>query len=97
MLVMAMFTVQSILNQGMLNQGILNQGILNQGGQKTLESLGDPKKPWIFFAPGKIPWKTMKLQPSPEKLCSEADFRVKILGLAILLRFLFAVDPCLLC
>jgi len=27
-----------------------------------------------LFAPGKIPWKTLKLHPSPEKLCSEADF-----------------------
>jgi len=25
---------------------------LLQGGQQTLE---DPEKPWIFFAPGKIP------------------------------------------
>ena len=34
----------------------------------------DPEKPWILFAPGKIPWKTLKLHPTPEKLCSEADF-----------------------
>ena len=37
-------------------------------------------KPWKtlknpgFFAPGKILWKTLKLQPTPEKLCSEANF-----------------------
>ena len=42
-----------------------------QGTQQTLE---DPEKPWIFFAPGKIPWKTLKLQPTSEKSCSEADF-----------------------
>jgi len=29
-----------------------------QVGQQTLE---DPEKVWIFFAPGKIPWKTLKL------------------------------------
>ena len=45
-----------------------------QGGQQTLETLKDPEKPGIFFAPGKIPWKTLKLQHTPEKLCSEADF-----------------------
>jgi len=44
-----------------------------QGGQQTLETLRDPEKPWILFSPGKIPWKTLKLQHSPEKLCSEAD------------------------
>jgi len=48
--------------------------LLRQGGQQTLETLKDPEKPWIFFAPGKIPWKTLKLQHTPEKLCSEADF-----------------------
>ena len=32
------------------------------------------QKPWILFAPGKSPWKTLKLQPTPEKLCSETDF-----------------------
>ena len=46
-------------------------GFRSQGGQQTLE---DPEKPRILFAPGKIPWKTMKLQPNPEKLCSEVDF-----------------------
>jgi len=45
-----------------------------QGCQRTLEALEDPEKPWILFAPGKIPWKTLKLHPTPEKLCSEADF-----------------------
>ena len=39
-----------------------------------METLEDPKKPWIFFAPGKIPWKILKLQPTPEKSCSEEDF-----------------------
>ena len=57
-----------------------------QGGQQTL---GDPEKPWIFFAPGKIPCETLKLQPTPEKLRSEADFDVSIFGLAVLLHFLF--------
>jgi len=47
---------------------------LLQGGQQTLDTLEDPEKPWIFFASGKIPWKTPKLQPTPEKLCSEVDF-----------------------
>ena len=32
----------------------------------------DPEKRWIFFAPGKIPWKTLKIEPTPEK-CSESD------------------------
>jgi len=45
-----------------------------QGGQQTLETLEDPEKPWILFVPGEIPWKTLKLQPTPEELCSEADF-----------------------
>ena len=44
---------------------------LIQGGQETLE---DPEKPWIFFAPGKLPWEALRLQPAPEKFCSEADF-----------------------
>ena len=48
--------------------------ILPQGGQQTLETLEDPEKPWIFFVPGEIPWETLKLQPTPGKLCSEADF-----------------------
>ena len=39
-----------------------------------------------------FPWKTLKFQPTPEKLCSEADLLVKILGLAVLLRFSFGVD-----
>jgi len=47
-----------------------------QGCQRTLEALEDPEKPWILFAPGKIPWKTLKLHPTPEKLCSEAFFSV---------------------
>ena len=34
----------------------------------------DPEKLWIFFAPGKIPRKTLKLQPTPEKSCSGAGF-----------------------
>jgi len=42
-----------------------------QSGQQTLEN---PEKPWIFFAPVKIPWKTLKLKHAPEKLCFEADF-----------------------
>ena len=40
------------------------QELIIQGGQqtlKTLETLEDPEKPWIFFTPGKIPWKTLKL------------------------------------
>ena len=41
-----------------------------QDGQQTLE---DPEKPWILFASGQMPWKTLKLHPTPEKLCSEAD------------------------
>jgi len=45
-----------------------------KGGQQTLETQEDPEKPWIFFAPRKILWKILKLQPIPEKLCSEADF-----------------------
>ena len=45
-----------------------------QGGKQTLETLEGPEKAWILFAPGKIPWKTLKLQPTHEKLCSEADF-----------------------
>ena len=45
-----------------------------QGSQQTLEALEDPEKRWILFASGKIPWKTLKLHPNPEKLCSEADF-----------------------
>ena len=45
-----------------------------QGGQQTLETLEDPEKPWNLFPPGKVPWKTLKIQPTPEKLCSEVDF-----------------------
>ena len=51
----------------------------------------NPRRPWkTLDCP--CPWKTLKLQPTPEKLCSEADFRVKIFGLAVLLRFWFGVD-----
>ena len=50
------------------------QSIQLQGGQQALETVEDPEKHWIFFAPGKIPWKTLKLQPIPVKLCSEAYF-----------------------
>ena len=39
-------------------------GKKDQGGQQTLE---DHENPWIFFAPGKIPWKTLKLHSTPEK------------------------------
>ena len=35
---------------------------------------GNPGRPWIFFAPRKMPWKTLELQPTPEKSCSSADF-----------------------
>ena len=49
----------------------VRHALLRQGGQQTLEH---PEKPWILFAPGKITWKTLKLHPNPEKLCSEADF-----------------------
>ena len=34
-------------------------------------------RPWEaldLFAPGKISWKTRKVQPTPERLCSEIDF-----------------------
>ena len=31
---------------------------VTQGGQQTLETLEDPEKRWIFFAPGKIPRET---------------------------------------
>ena len=49
-----------------------------QGGQQTLETPEDPEKPWILFTPGKMPWKALKFQPTPEKLCSEVDFpRIK--------------------
>ena len=41
------------------------------GGQRTLE---DPENPCVLFVLGKIPWKTLKLHPTPEKLCSEAYF-----------------------
>ena len=64
---------------------VFNMGL--QGSQQTLETLEDPEKPWIFFAPGEIPWKTLKLQPTPEKLCSEADFDASIFGFAVLLHF----------
>ena len=40
----------------------------------ALLTMEDPEKPWTLFAPGKIPRKTLKLQPTPEKICSEADF-----------------------
>ena len=34
-----------------------------------------PWKPWILLPPPReIPWKLLKLQHTPEKLCSEADF-----------------------
>jgi len=39
-----------------------------QGGQQTLEALEEPEQPWILFASGKITWKSLKLQPTPEKL-----------------------------
>jgi len=75
--------------------------ISNQGSQHTLKALEDPENPglslplehypgksWIFFVPGKLPSKTLKLQPTPERFCSEVDFRVKtISGLAVLLWF----------
>ena len=48
-----------------------NSMYVSTGWQQTLE---DPEKPWILFSLGKIPWKTLKLQPTPEKLCSEVDF-----------------------
>jgi len=51
-----------------------NHFLLQHGGQQTLETLEDPEKLWIWFAPGKITWKSLKLQITPEKLCSEADF-----------------------
>ena len=62
---------------------------MKQGGQQTLDTLEDAEKPWILFAPGKIPWKTLKLQPIPEKLWSETDFPCINFGLAELLHFLF--------
>ena len=65
--------------------------IISQGCQQILKSLEDPEKPWIFFVPGKIPWKSLKLQPTPEKLCCEADFCAKIFEIAVLLRFLIGV------
>ena len=48
--------------------------VFAQGGQKSLETLEDTEKPWILFAPGKIPWKTLKIHPTTEKLCFEAYF-----------------------
>ena len=42
--------------------------------QQTFETLEDSEIPWMFFSPGKILWKTLKLQPTPEKLCSDAGF-----------------------
>ena len=46
----------------------------DQQAMEALEALEDPEKPWIFFALRKIPCKTLKLQPTPEKLCADADF-----------------------
>ena len=56
-----------------------------------METLEDPEKPWILFVQGKIPWKTLKVQPNPEKLCSDADFDTSIFGLAVLLHFFIPV------
>ena len=60
-----------------------------QGGQKTLEAQEDPETPWILYAPGEMPWKTLKLQPTPEKLYFEADFDASIFGFSVLLHLLF--------
>ena len=45
--------------------GVCSRVIISQGGHQTLETLDDPEKPWILFALGKIPWKTLKFQPTP--------------------------------
>ena len=60
-----------------------------RGGQQILEPLEDPEKPWILFASGKMPWKTLVLHPTPENYVLKQIFRASIFGLAVLLHFFF--------